>query len=391
MKLKLAIATLACLASTSAYPLGKPTLQLYGMADVNVTVSNSGAGPFVSLGSGGFNGSRLGFKGEAALNESGTFAAVYLAETGINFDTGLSGNGNVPQGLNDAGVSSGGHLGNGPQFWSRQIFLGVRTPYGTITGGRQYTPNYIIAAGLVLPWAGMYGVTAGLTTQVGLPTRVNNSVYYVSPTIEGVRLQVGGYAGNENNTEGTVTSGTTSTNAKAGRGGDGAVFFKKGPFALNAGAWYVYNTSWVTASETELAIKKGYQVGGSYDVLGYFTLYGEFTQGRTSGGNYENSTKTLSKATAWAASIKVPIGKLNIAANYASLNDQSLNNKDADQLGLQAWYDVQPTSHFYAAAGYMLNHRNSAYNVVDAADFLATPVRPGAEVRSFQVGFDQDF
>ena len=289
-------------------------------------------------------------------------------------------------------VSSGGHLGTGPQLWSRQIYLGLTSPYGSITGGRQYTPNYIIAAALVLPWAGMFSNTGGLTTQVGLPTRVNNSLYYISPTVQGLRLQVGGFAGNENNTEGTVAaSATTSTNAKAGRGGDGAVFFNKGGLNLNVGAWYLYNTSWVTGSETELAIKKGYQIGGSYNVMGYFTLYGEFTQGRISGGGYENVTRTVSKSAAWAASVKVPIGKASIAFNYASLNDQSLNDKDADQLGLQAWYDIQPKSHVYVAGAYLLNHRNSTYVAIDSASNLAQPTHPGAEVRALQVGFDQDF
>jgi predicted porin len=360
------------------------------MADINVAVQNSGAGPFVSVASGGFNGSRLGLKGTAPLSE--TVSAVFLAESGLNFDTGLSGNANSPNGLNDSGASSGGHLGNGPQLWSRQIYLGVTTPYGTITGGRQYTPNYIIAAGIVLPYPGMFGVTAGLTTQVGLPTRVNNSIYYTSPTISGLRLQAGGYAGNENNTEGTAAaSATTSTNAKAGRGGDAALFFKQGGLSLNGGAWYVYNTAWVTAGETELSIKKGYQVGATYNVLGYFTLYGEFAQGKISGGNYENVTRTLSKTTSWGASLMVPYGKAKVAFNYATLNDRSLNNKDADQLGVQAWYDIQPKSHVYVAWGYMLNHRNSTYNVVDSASNIATPTRAGAEVRALQVGFDQDF
>lgn len=391
MKLKLAILALSCLFASTTYAQGKPTLEWYGMADINVAVQNSGAGPFVSVASGGFNGSRLGLKGSAPLAPSVT--AVFLAESGLNFDTGLSGNANAPNGIGDQGASSGGHLGNGPQFWSRQIYLGITTPYGTITGGRQYTPNYIIAAGIVLPYPGMFGVTAGLTTQVGLPTRVNNSLYYTSPTIEGFRLQAGGYAGNENNTEGTVAaSATTSTNAKAGRGGDGAIFFKRGGLTVNAGAWYVYNTSWVTAGETALSIKKGYQLGATFNVFNYFSLYGEFAQGRISGGNYEYVTKTLSKTTSWAASLMVPITpKAKIAFNYATLNDQSLNNRDADQLGAQAWYDIQPQSHFYVAWGYMLNHRNSAYNVVDSASNIATPVRPGAEVRALQVGFDQDF
>lgn len=390
MKLKLAILALSSLLTTTASAQGKPTLDWYGVADVNVAVQNSGNGPFLSLGSGGINGSRLGLKATAPLTEA--VSAIALAETGINFDTGLSGNGNSPNGIGSSGVSSGGHLGNGPQFWSRQIYVGVTSPYGTVTAGRQYTPNYIIAAGIVLPYPGMFGVTAGLTTQPGMPTRVNNSLFYTSPTIQGVRLQAGGYFGNENNTEGTVAaSATASTNAKAGRGGDAAIFFKRGGLSLNAGGWYVYNNTWVTAGETELAVKKGYQVGATYNVLGYFSVYGEFVQGKISGGNYENVSRALSKSTAWAASLMVPYGKAKLALNYANLDDRSLNNRDAEQLGVQAWYDLLPKTHVYAAWGYMLNHRTSTYNVVDAASNIATPARPGAEVRAFQLGFDQAF
>lgn len=387
---KLAIVALITLLTTAAHAQGKPTLDWYGVADVYVAVQNTGAGYFPSLSSGGFNASRLGFRGEAPLGKD--FAAVYLAESGIHFDIGDAGNGTVPGGINNSSPSSGGQLGNGPQFFARQIFAGVKSPYGTITGGRQYSPNYVIAAGLALPYPGMFGVSGALTAANGMPTRVNNSVYFASPSVAGVRVTAGGFAGNENNTIGNVPmSGGAFTNDKAGRGGDGAVFFRQGGLSLNVGGWYSYNTSFA-ATETELAVKKGYQVGGSYNVLGYFSLYGEFTQGRISGGNYENVTRALSKSTAWAAAAQIPYGNARLALTYANLNDQSLLDRDAELLGVQAWYKLGPQSNVYAAWAYMLNHGTSAYNIVDAGGLVATAsLTPGADGRAFQLGFSQEF
>jgi predicted porin len=387
MKLKLAIVVLASLVSTAAHAQSKPTLQWYGIADFNLAAQNTGAGYFLSVNSGGFLASRLGIKGEAPLNDLVT--AVYVAEAGMQFDTAVVGNNGQPTGINNSAASSGGANGTGPQFFGRQMFAGLRSQVGTLTAGRQYTPNYLIAAAFALPWPGMFGNTSTLTAQTGMPFRVNNSLIYVSPTVGGLQLAADGFAGLENNTRGNVPSGTAFTNAKAGRGGDGSLTFRSGIVSVSAGAWYYYANTFATG-ETELAIKKGYQAALVLD-LKVLSLYGIFGQGKISGGNYENVTKALSKSTTYGGSVLVPFGNNRVTLNYSKLNDQSPLNKDAELLGVQYWYNFTPQSTVYAAGGYMLNHGNSTYTVTDSGGIVASSVTPGAEGRSIQVGFCQQF
>jgi predicted porin len=397
MKSKLSLVALAGVISTSAYAQSKPTLNFYGVADVNILEQNSGAGWNTSVGSGGFLGSRLGFKGEAQLTE--TVAAVYLGEMGFHFSTGDAGVAPQAGGANNNGASSGAATTNGVQLWSRQAFVGVRSPFGTLTLGRQYTASYPIAANLVLPWPGMYSVSSTLTVQGGMPTRVNNSAAYASPSVGGLRLVAVAGAGLENNLDsstGDVVTGTgataTATTAKAGRMADAALHFARGPVKLAASGWYVYNNSYAKgAGETGLAVKKGFQVGGNYDVLGLFTVYGIYARGKISGGNYENVTKANSDSESWGASVKVPVGKSSFAVNYANYDDRSQLNKDAELVGFMYWYDLLPQSHIYASAVYVLNHRNSSYTAIDGGSIVATAARPGAEARSAQIGFCQEF
>ena len=68
-------------------------ISVYGVADVNVSSMNSGAGHKVSFGSGGLSSSRIGVKGERGLG--GDLKVVGLAEAGILLDTGSTGNASV--------------------------------------------------------------------------------------------------------------------------------------------------------------------------------------------------------------------------------------------------------------------------------------------------------
>jgi predicted porin len=422
MKRKLPLVALAGLISTSAYAqstpaqsapavstpavstpavskptVSKPTFELYGVADINLLEQNTGAGWRTAVGSGGFKGSRLGFKGEAQLTE--TVAAVYLAEMGIQFDNGDAGVAAQAGGANNNGVSSGASTTTGVQLFSRQAFVGARSPFGTLTFGRQYAASYPIAANMVLPFAGMFSISSALTTKSGLPTRVNNSAVYASPTVYGLRFVAMAAAGLENNLDGStggVVAGTgataTTTTAKAGRMADAALHFARGPLKVSASGWYVYNNTYASgAGETDLAVKKGFQIGANYDVLGLFTVYGIYVKGKITGGNYENVTKALSDTDSWGVSVKVPYGKSSLALNYANLNDKSQQNKDAESVGVMYWYDLLPKTHVYASAVYLLNHGSAAYAATDAGSIVATPVRPGAEARSAQIGFCQEF
>jgi predicted porin len=360
----------------------------YGIADLNVAVENTGFGYHPAISSGGLQASRLGFKGEVKLTND--LMAVYQAEAGMQWDTADVGNASQPGGINNTTASSGGATGTGPQLFARQMFAGFRTRYGTLTAGRQYSGSYLVAAGPATPIAGLYGTSASLIPMNGMPTRVNNSVVYTSPSLAGLRFYGLYTVGSEHNVEGNVPSGSSLTNSKAGHGGDAALFYAHGGLTAAVSGWWVYNATYA-ATETALAIKKGWQASANYNFFGYTTVYGTASGAKITGGNYENVTKSLSESFGWSVATLTPIGNSRIGLNYTNLNDKSSQNKDAELFGVMYWYYITPQARLYASWGYLKNGQPSTYNLLDGGSLVATVVKPGTDARGAQAGFAFEF
>jgi predicted porin len=156
-------AALLCVAPAVAY--AQSSVTLYGLLDEGLTyTSNQGGHSAWLLQSGGGSLSRWGLRGAEDLG--GGYKAVFTLENGFD-------------------VSSG-NLSNNGRLFGRQAYVGISSPYGTFTAGRQYeeiaemlSP---IAAGL--NWA-VYFAHAGDVDNVGGSIRINNSVKYASPKIAG--------------------------------------------------------------------------------------------------------------------------------------------------------------------------------------------------------------
>ena len=184
----LAVGAGATLLSLAAQAQSTSNVNIYGIADAFVQTARS-QGSLSRLQSGGLSGSRLGFRGTEDLGSG--LAAIYTLEAGINVDDGSSGQGGV--------------------LFGRQAFVGLKSDYGDLTLGRQYSSIYLATsdysafsnaahgpsttviggfAGGYEPVRGASGTAtppaAGATGNGG-PARVNNSVRYESPTFYGVR------------------------------------------------------------------------------------------------------------------------------------------------------------------------------------------------------------
>lgn len=143
-------------------------VQVYGILDGGVSrVTGVAGGNKNSVVSGIMDGSRLGFKGSEDLGAG--YKAVFTLEHRLELDTGgissrpPSGS-QVPDRLSSAallglpgglqpvvtsvsatlGSQIGTNLAN--NFWDRQVFVGLVTPFGGFLAGRQYTPAYEVAA-----------------------------------------------------------------------------------------------------------------------------------------------------------------------------------------------------------------------------------------------------
>src|SRR6201989_2623253 len=110
--------TLGAIALALAAPaaFAQSSVTIYGIVDLDGQYL-SGHTKDVLVTSGGQAGSPIGFKGTEALG-SGYFADFVL-EGGLNVDTGSS--------------AQGGAL------FGRQAFGALRTPFGTVSAGRQYS------------------------------------------------------------------------------------------------------------------------------------------------------------------------------------------------------------------------------------------------------------
>lgn len=362
----------------------------FGTADVNVAVRNSGFGSKSSIGSGGMTASAVGVKGERNLGDG--IKVIGTAEAGLAYDNGTTGNGASPSGQNSTTPSSGGLLGTGPQLMSRQAFVGITGGFGSVTIGRQYTGSYIQAAVFSNSLgAGFFGSSAVFLPAIGgMPTRVNNSIVYQSPTFANFRAHLTYTVGSENNTSGNTTSGATTITDRSGQGWDAALFHSNGPLMVGVSMWDVYNNSFVTATETELAKKTGAQLVASYD-LKAVKLYATYVTGKIDGGNYENATQTLSKANGTSVSVAAPFGKHTIFASYSKLDDKSAQNKDGTLVGIAYTYALDAKTTLYANWGELSNNVNASYVLADASDFNQSVRTVGDDPRGIMAGLNVKF
>jgi outer membrane protein OmpU len=164
----IAAAAMACLCAQSH---AQSSVTLYGLLDEGITyVSNEGGNRFIGAMSGVNFGSRWGLRGTEVLG--GGYSAIFDLESDLDLNTGSY----VP--------------GIGSALFGRQAWVGLSTPYGTVTLGRQYdfawdfmTLGYFSPAGYALATGGHIG---DVDRQGG--DRLNNAVKYTSPLYDGFQL-----------------------------------------------------------------------------------------------------------------------------------------------------------------------------------------------------------
>lgn len=381
----------APVAQASTGPSIPQGLTIYGTLDVNVASSNSGYGSKTTIGSGGMTASSIGIKGQKAIAEG--LRVVGEVEMGLDLSTGVAGNAANTNGTNNATPSSGGFTGGGGQLFSRQAYAGVATDtFGQLTMGRQYSGSYIAAAIQGNAFGpGFYGSGATFLPSIGgMPTRLNNSIVYRSPSFAGLSAYVTYSVGSENNVNGTIVSGASKITDSSGAGWDTALFYKNQNLNAALTVWDVKNASYVAATETGLAKKSGFQAVVNYN-FGFAKLYGTYVSGKIAGGNYENATKTLSKADGWSVSAAFPFGKHTVLASYAKLDDKSLLNKDGSLMGIGYTYKIHDATWLYANYGRQTNNANASYSLLNGGDLVGSVATTGYNPSGVMMGLNTKF
>ncbi|WP_158906953.1 porin [Burkholderia sp. L27(2015)] len=348
---------LGCL-SYSSWVCAQSSVTLYGIVDVAIDISNQGNGTLAAMQGGGLNSSEFGLKGVEDLGSG--YKAIFDLENGFS-------------------SSSGVLLQNGLLF-GRQAWMGLAAPWGTVTFGRQYSPEYVansandafshgLAGGLSNIGTTQAGKTAGVLTAYSITGRTNNSINYVSPTIDGFTLRamygVGG------------TAGSLSDGSSVGAGASLAV----GPATLNGG--FIRNRP--TGS---LGTVDAYTLGGNvgFGAARVIVAYSKDVNATTPGATLRFALENVGVQYQLGVSDRL----LGQVIRIVDTSDPLPTSKSAYIAALALVHSLSTRTSIYCAYAQVWNKEGSAYSL-GGAIYTGAPATPNATGRNLQIGIQTLF
>jgi predicted porin len=179
------VSVACCTAAVNAH--AQSSVTLYGIIDEAFQYTTDQAGGHAyQLASGTLSASRFGFKGREDLG--GGYATIFQLENGYNANTGK--------------------LGQNGRLFGRQSYVGLASPYGTLTLGRQYDFETVFVGPFEsgYAWSGGPGTQPGDNNNMNASFRLNNAAKYVSNTFYGLTV---GAVYSFGGTPGSVTNNST--------------------------------------------------------------------------------------------------------------------------------------------------------------------------------------
>ncbi|WP_027805028.1 porin [Paraburkholderia caledonica] len=354
MKSRMALAAAAA-ASMTGLAHAQGSVALYGIVDEGITVvNNEGGAHNVRMESGVYRGSRWGLDGSEDLR--GGMKAVFKLENGFSLDNGS--------------------LRQGGLIFGRQAYVGVSSPYGTLTLGRQYDATtdfawyYNVAA-----IASGYGFHQGDLDRT-LGDRLNNSVKYRSPDFQGLSA-IAMYS--FSNTAGAFHQGSAWSSG---------VFYNHGPFTAAAAYTYLAGTTFdpyaamglrsfmgrpvvtrvgdvVTPVEESFALNSlgTFGVGASY-AIGDVSLIANVTNTRL---KYQGDATVMQVYEAGATWQATPALLTALAYQHTRFEGHKWH-----QVSLGAYYSLSKRTRMYASVDYLKS--SSGVDPVIAHDFAPSQV-----------------
>ncbi len=347
--MKKTIMVMAVLGAVTGAAHAQSSVTLYGIIDEGLLFStNSGGGRQYALQGSVLQSSRWGLRGTEDLG--GGLKALFVLESGFDPSTGK--------------------LGQGGLAFGRQVYVGLSSPLGTVTLGRQYDSvvDFIGTLAASNQWGGAIVDHAGDVDNLNNTFRVNNAIKYASNVYGGFKFDavysLGGVAGDV----------TRNQIYSVGAG------YANGPLVLGVGYLNVRNpnvsffgnstsgTASSTTANIASPIYSGFASAHSYQNI---AAGGAYTfGGATIGATYSN---VRFKGLGDLSSGPNPSTKLHYSGD-AILNNAELNFKYqlTVALVLGAAYDYTNVSsvnghdgakynQFEAGADYFLSRRTDVY------------------------------
>lgn len=338
MQKKIIAVAVAALASGAAFAQSNVTI--YGVADAyygHATADNKSSQNTIN--SGGWSGSRLGFKGTEDLGEG--LKVLVTLEYGLNIDD-----------TSGIGVTSAG-AGN-----ARQQFVGLAGSFGTVVLGRRQSVGYVfedttnaLHGTAFNPLQTVVKAANFGEALIDSSSRLNNTVSYVSPKMSGFTFA---YDHSRN---------TESANTAATKEDDSAnlmsLTYGNGPLTLSA--IYTKLTKDSTAANDDV---KELGFGGSYDFR-VLKLYGTYQTA---------AVGSATKNKAWQLSGVIPVSATgNVVVEVAGNKIDSTAASD-DSKSYALFYQHNLSKRTMAYTGYQ---RVSNDNAASAGTALNTAANGG--------------
>ncbi|MFB9241758.1 porin [Massilia antarctica] len=292
--------------------MAQSSVTVYGVADAGIVAESGGpAGSVTKMVGGVEGGSRLGFRGTEDLGRG--VAAIFALEMGINLDTGTSAQGGV--------------------LFGRQAFVGLSSPAGALTLGRQYTPLFL-SLSAVDPFQAFStaGSAANLMSNAGI--RMNNTIKYASAPVNGF------------NGELAYGLGEVPGSSRVGRQLGAALGYVRGPLSLRLG---YANVNSIPVGPAPMTTGKTTMLGGVYDFRVVKLSLGVASNKGTVNVNTRIDPNPAAKSRDTILGVTLPVGAGNIRASAVFKHDRSPTDRNARQLGAAYNYFISKRTDVYIA------------------------------------------
>lgn len=349
--MKRVVATVACatapLLAASMPAHAQSNITVFGLVDIGVqylTNANAAGKSQVSLASGNFLPSRFGFRGQEDLG--GGYNAYFLLENGFNLDDGS--------------------VASAASFFNRFAYVGLGTPGGKFTLGRQgsvqFNKTYL--------YDPMYFATysnLGLNFAPISIFKLNNAIRYQTPSFGGFNVDLQYGFGQE-----------VAGNSDAGRYMGASLEYVNGP--LSARALHEVTRGGVAGAIDQSGLSdKRSSIAAVYK-LDRWTFYGNYIR---VGGDLQISPRGDIYTAAVAYS---PSDTWRFVAS-AGLYDQSGFSGEPKLINGLVQYSLSKRTFLYAIAGYLKNSPNTRYGLA----FPSTTAVAGQDQRGLTLGVQHRF
>ncbi len=277
---------------------------IYGLIDMSVNSMHSDTtATAVTLDSGKFLGSRLGFKGSEDLGNG--YSVEFKLENGFNGDTGRA--------------------GQGERIFGRQSYIGLNGDFGALKVGRQWIPAYMALAAIDPLEVGMAGdASVFLGANVfDIEYRTSNSVNYTG-SARGVSVVL------------SYGLGEVTGNAAADRQLGYVLGYTNGPFN-GVLTQHTINDATGTGSARATILGATWNFGPAMAHVAF-----DVDKSKAAGTVFYDKRNAL-------VGVSVPLGAGKVRLDHIRQDDRLVANLDAHQTALAYTYDLSKRTTLYTS------------------------------------------